>query len=167
MLEWLSPRWITPGVVVPPRIASLRRSSRKPAWWRAAPWQPMQCWRRIGCTSRAKSTLPGVCATAASKDATATRTVHAILRACTSYLHGKAQRERGLRLLSSVLTRACTFAGLLAVFLPVCSHSRGAEGAFFWSAKILVDLPDRAEVIRQMRDAGDHPGQLHLADVTR
>src|SRR5204863_142789 len=32
---------------------------------------------------------------------------------------------------------------------------------------ILVDLPDRAEVIRQMRDAGDHPGQLHLADITR
>src|SRR5438046_4081137 len=70
-------------------------------------------------------------------------------------------------ILSSVLTRACTFAGLLAVFLPVCSHLRGAEGAFFWSAKIPVDLPDRAEVIRQMRDAGDHPGQLHLADVTR
>jgi hypothetical protein len=54
---------LLPGIStgkVPPRSAALRRSSRNPFNCCAGPWQPMQCSRRIGCTSRRKSTRPPV-----------------------------------------------------------------------------------------------------------
>src|SRR5262245_11038624 len=47
--------------IVPPRMASRRRSSLKPAICCDDPWHPTHDCLKIRCTSFAKSTVPGVC----------------------------------------------------------------------------------------------------------
>src|SRR5690349_9704038 len=47
------------------------------------------------------------------------------------------------------------------------SPSSWSEGAFLGASRLLVDLPDRAHVIREVGDARHHPVQLGLGHVAR